>query len=96
MWGMNPQQQQWWQHFLQTQAAYKQAMWQHQQQLEPFNQPGFTHFNNQLLNRANVPALSESDPQAGMFPFLMGMSGSDQPGGGINPMMLNLMMGGSQ
>lgn len=99
MWGMNPEQQAWWQHFLQTQASYHQAMAQQQMALSPWNQPGYSRFQNPLLNRVNVPVLAEGDPGAGMAPYFMnqfqgGMGGSDQPGGGVNPMLFNLMMGG--
>ena len=98
MWGMNPQQQAWWQHFLQTQNAYHQAMMQQQMQLEPTEQSPFGRFNTPLLGRRNVLALSESDPNAALLPYIMGMmrgqGGGAQGGGGVNPMMWSLMTGG--
>lgn len=95
MWGMNPEQQKWWAHFLQTQAAYHQAQVQQQMQLSPWNQPGWMRFSNPLLSRAASAQLTETDPNAAMMPYFLGQmgGGGDNQQGGMNPMMWQMAMG---
>lgn len=110
---LTPQQQAWlqaWQqHQAQLLAANQQNLLQAQpwnqgaMQGQPWHQPGYSRFANPLFGRAQIPLVGgtseqESDPQAAMMPYFMGMMGGAQgggDGGGVNPMLMQMLMSGS-
>jgi hypothetical protein len=83
----------------QRQAQYQsQIEALHQQQ--PWQQPGYTRMQNPLLSRGSIPNDQESDPGAGMLGYFMGGGGSSiggaaDAGAGMNPMLMQMLMGGS-
>lgn len=108
---LTPQQQAWlqaWeQHQAQLLAANQQNLLQAQPwnqgglQAQPWRQPGYTRFQNPLFGRSQIPLAGgtteqESDPQAAMMPYFMGMMGTQPQGGeGVNPMLMQMLMSGS-
>lgn len=98
---LTAQQQAWLQAYHQRQAALLQQNQQNFLASQPWRQPGFTQFQNPLLARAQIPLITgnetESDPQAGMLPYFMGMMGTQPEGGeGMNPMLMHMLMSGGQ
>jgi hypothetical protein len=93
-------QQQWWQQFI---ASRQQALGQQIQQLhqtQPWQLPGYARMMNPLLTKMNVPALGESDPNAGIMPYFMGAGAQDGSmpggqGGTVNPQLMAMLMGGT-
>jgi hypothetical protein len=93
---ISPQQQQWWQRFLQQQQAQYQSQIEALHAAQPWQQPGYTRFQNPLVG-GNAPQFGnrEADPGAAMMGYFMqGAMGGGQ-GGEPNPMMMEMMMGGS-
>jgi hypothetical protein len=88
-----PEQQQWYQAWLQQQHAQQQANVQRMAQLMPWNAapPGVSvPFPNPLFGRANVPALAQTAPQSALTMYLMG-GGAD---GGLqaDPTMMQALL----
>lgn len=105
---LTPQQQAWLQAWQQHQAQLLQANQQNLLQAQPWHQPGYSRFNppgysalNPLFGRSPIPLVGgtseqESDPQAAMMPYFMGMMGTQPQGGeGVNPMLMQMLMSGS-
>lgn len=98
---LTPQQQAWLQAYQQQQARLLQQNQANFLQAQPWRQPGYSMFQNPLLARAQIPLAGgmseqESDPQAGMLPYFMGMMGGQSgAGAGMNPMLMHMLMSGS-
>lgn len=95
---LTPQQQEWIQAYQQRQAALLQQNHANFLASQPWRQPGYSRFQNPLMAPAQIPTAigpeQESDPQAAMMPYLMGMGGGDS-GGGMNPMLMHMLMSGA-
>lgn len=97
---LTPQQQEWIQAYQQRQAALLQQNHANFLASQPWRQPGYSRFQNPLMAPAQIPTAigpeTESDPQAAMMPYLMGMMGGGQEtGAGMNPMLMHMLMSGA-
>lgn len=95
-----PEQEAWIQAFRQHQAALLQQNHANFLSSQPWRQPGYTRMPNPLMAAAQIPGPpqvgpeTETDTQAAMMPYLMGMGGGDS-GGGMNPMLMHMLMSGA-
>lgn len=98
---LTPQQQAWLQEYQQRQTALLQQNHANFLASQPWRQPGYSRFQNPLMAPAQIPTAigpeTESDPQAAMMPYLMGMmgGGGQDTGAGMNPMLMHMLMSGS-
>lgn len=89
----NAQWLQWYQKFLQQRGAAFQQQLQNLHQMQPWQQPPGSRFQNPLVG-SNAPMSGDriTDPAAGTFPFLMGMgAGGDSSGIASNPMLMQML-----
>ena len=98
---LNPQQQEWWQKFLQQRQASLQQQMQSLHAAQPWQQPGYSRFANPLMGRSEIPGPPgvgpemETDPQAAMMGYFMQGAGTSGEGGMMNPMMQQMLLSGS-
>lgn len=101
---LTSQQQQWLQAYQQRQAALLQQNHANFLASQPWRQPGYSRFQNPLMAPAQIQGVpgvgpeTETDPQAAMMPYLMGMMGGGQGaqgGGGMDPMLMHMLMSGA-
>jgi hypothetical protein len=91
---MNPQQQEWWQKFLQDRQASFQQQLQTLHGLQPWQHPGWSPMPNPLLSRASSPLLQQTAPQAGTMPYFMG-GGGEGVSSPMNPMLMQMLLTGA-
>lgn len=98
-WGVSPEQQAWWQHFQQVEAAQRQATLQRLAQLSPAGAAPWHPFGNAagFLGMQGSPLLQPTDPQAAQNALMSQVMGQGAPGSGgslDNPQLWQMMMGG--
>lgn len=97
---INPQQQEWWQKFLQQRQASLQQQLQTIHSLQPWQQPGYSRMANPLLGRSQIPGVpgvgpeAETDPQAAMLGYFMG-GGGEGVSAPMDPMLMQMLLTGS-
>jgi len=104
MFGYAPQQEAWWQAFVQQQQArYQQQLQQirglsyQQAPASPASYGVSGQLANPLLGRANVPLLTPTNQQAGspLQQYLMGAGTAGDTGIGSHPELLHALLSGS-
>lgn len=91
---LNPQQQEWYQKFLEQRQASLQQQLQTLHGLQPWQQPGWTRSANPLLSRSAIPSDQETDFAPAMMGYFMG-GGGEGVSSPMNPMLMQMLLTGS-
>ncbi len=95
MFNLNPQQQQWYQKFLEQRQASLQQQLQTLHGLQPWGEPGFSRFNNPLIGQGaeqSVDRITDMSPV--MMGYFMG-GGGEGVSSPMNPMLMQMLLTGS-